>query len=1632
MGEKQWIRKVLSGGMNTDQDIRAVNPPFPADDYLDSFNTRLASINGGYYNSRVSVNGNIEIANILPEGENKCVGIYEDRVGDTLIVFNYNSLDNDGVYQYMSNGIWAELIKGDLGFSPDILITGVDIIDNLLYWVGGKQDPVSKECIGQEPRMLNILKANDYLKNRYYNIYFQESDITNPLIDAYTAFISVVDPDGVVISSFQVYPLGTTLEAFLQDLAQKINDETGLITAEACDCHLKATLTSKGKYTMTFVLFKTIDGISTTSYALPVPENFYPSPVKDEYISRVKYSPLIAPTAIFKSDPDFRQNFVAKKYFQFATQYIYDNGEYSCISVISKMAFNQTYCGTENTNNNYIEVNFYDIRLNNANTLSVLKEVNILVREGESPDVWGDWKLVETLQRCDFNISPDISGTGSNIYKFYNDGNYAVQADELVQADNFHPLISTAQTFAQNRGYLGGNLEGYDNIDCVDASTEVSYKPPCVEKTGTVQGKIYIQNPTNGESWAGRNFEPLITKTGSPVPVYGGINSGTAALVDDYVNMEQVAPLRGFLVYSAQDPQSLNTISIQNAAPGVTLAPGDGNIYDGGDITSIRTAMEAGEVYSTYSFDLPVGKHIIRITGNSVQPTFDLGYYYNYPGELWNTTSIPTKTFDGGTNYYHEALVEVTEGGTVTLDIYLYDFISISNTESHSVVCGYMMDGEASSEIEVLNGAPRTERQLVTISGMTDGWTLFKNGFGDLGLTDHNGFFWKLYRAGSAEGGADIKIEGADNQDAVSVDDFFYGFSTTDPEYASIAAVILNGLVATFDFTSTNNITLLMNARTDYVFYNHYQDYSNNCRTKIEGKVVTSDDIALSGVRVIATLTNREVVTDGEGNYEMLVYANREEGLDKRTAYLLYKTGSTCCVDYPNGENQVAVVTPFTPDGDYSIDFPYLISDFLMDIDGFDIERLWKHRNNVKLGIVYMDVAGRTSKVQPIPDLFIPFMTDIDGNEGAPIVEWLINHKPPVWAVKYQIVVQKNPYYNRYEQFIVGEVSYVKLWDYTTEPPTIIPTTFDSGEATEISMSMITLVNYTQENTGALVGYIPEIGDRMTFIRDSEGVLYDQLFDFEIESRGLGTFEDPTAIIIKYNTTLPEIEAGTLVEMYTPKKKTDVDFYFGWGEVYSIGDAGLPTRYHKKGKDGQDQTDTQPATGFIYDGDTFYRPRKMFVLDGTEPNYYEYKIEDQKIYDNDANSQQLSVGTPNIADPNFMQFFYISRIRFSGLYNTDGNKLFNGLSSFLSPSYKDADQIYGVIQRLLRLGGQYQLLCIQNHKVTSWVVDKAIVYELKISAGTLAGADSPLQFAQSFTSPFGSQHAESVILDGNNVWAWDMFEGVVWYHNSADLIAISDKYNYKKTVNGISQELLDYNQSRVHIIGAIDRNFEEVIWAVEKVLAVDPVIPIGGDDDPGDAEDNPDPGARMIGGELVDFEPVTLSFALSRDRWETRYGYYPDYMSPLGGNRFFSFKEGQMWEHNLNPLCNNFYGEQQSATITFPLTDFPQLIKDWYSIREKANKVWACIDIFMPPNSRYPNGMRSRITKNNFHNFEGDLWAQFFKDMSDPAFLSELQALQRGRELKGDVMIITLENKDTEQAYLNEIDVNFTPSQQTM
>ena len=103
------------------------------------------------------------------------------------------------------------------------------------------------------------------------------------------------------------------------------------------------------------------------------------------------------------------------------------------------------------------------------------------------------------------------------------------------------PLIATAQTFAQNRGYLGGTLEGYDNIECVDANLELTYKEACVEETGTLSGNFFIRNRAGGMT----NYQPIYFNSFSSEVLYGGLSG--AGFVLGPSQMTQQLDLRGLV-----------------------------------------------------------------------------------------------------------------------------------------------------------------------------------------------------------------------------------------------------------------------------------------------------------------------------------------------------------------------------------------------------------------------------------------------------------------------------------------------------------------------------------------------------------------------------------------------------------------------------------------------------------------------------------------------------------------------------------------------------------------------------------------------------------------------------------------------------------------------------------------------------------------------------------------------------------------------------------------------------------------------------------------------------------------------------------------------------------------------------
>ena len=84
----------------------------------------------------------------------------------------------------------------------------------------------------------------------------------------------------------------------------------------------------------------------------------------------------------------------------------------------------------------------------------------------------------------------------------------------------------------------------------------------------------------------------------------------------------------------------------------------------------------------------------------------------------------------------------------------------------------------------------------------------------------------------------------------------------------------------------------------------------------------------------------------------------------------------------------------------------------------------------------------------------------------------------------------------------------------------------------------------------------------------------------------------------------------------------------------------------------------------------------------------------------------------------------------------------------------------------------------------------------------------------------------------------------------------------------------------------------------------------------------------------------TLSYSDSSKGWPSFYTYFPDYM--IGMNSiFYSFKGGNLFRHNTNPLRNNYYGVQGISTITSVFNPKPTLdIKLFKTLSLESDDSW--------------------------------------------------------------------------------------------
>ena len=76
---------------------------------------------------------------------------------------------------------------------------------------------------------------------------------------------------------------------------------------------------------------------------------------------------------------------------------------------------------------------------------------------------------------------------------------------------------------------------------------------------------------------------------------------------------------------------------------------------------------------------------------------------------------------------------------------------------------------------------------------------------------------------------------------------------------------------------------------------------------------------------------------------------------------------------------------------------------------------------------------------------------------------------------------------------------------------------------------------------------------------------------------------------------------------------------------------------------------------------------------------------------------------------------------------------------------------------------------------------------------------------------------------------------------------------------------------------------------------------------------------------------TTLSFKETVNGWTSRKSFLPEEGVSLN-NIYYTFKNGLLWQHNANPVYNNFYGTQYFSSFNLLVNEAPQAVKGFTAL----------------------------------------------------------------------------------------------------
>ena len=476
-------RLFVRGRMNKDLDERLL----PSGEYRDALNIQVGSSEGSNVGAIQNILGNqvrkekkglpstdwaldSETANYygLPL-DAKCIGGVKDDINDKLYWF-VTSSTVDCILEYEDTYKVVRPVLVDtqniLNFSVNKLITGVNILDNYLFWTDDNS----------EPKKLEVTKgvfstANFTTHSTYKGRDFIESDVTvikkSPLS---APSMALANSDRLING---VSNVNTSVTYNFTEATQLNNDS--LRPAIAAGTAIYGLILNSGAAYVVGDFLK-LEGVALETdtesdvYIVTLQVIARTSPVQIG-VKVISSSPLLPDSDTYTYTCKLQQDSppFEGKFPRFGYRWKYENNEFSCFSPFTEVAFLATgfdYDASKGYNKGMANT-VQQITLDAFDTPPVdVKKIEVLYKETNNSTIY----IVDDFDPADLTETGVWEGfkiTSKLIYK-------VVQSNQLLRPWDNVPRLAKAQELVGNRIVYGNYLQNYTISEKIALSSSVS------------------------------------------------------------------------------------------------------------------------------------------------------------------------------------------------------------------------------------------------------------------------------------------------------------------------------------------------------------------------------------------------------------------------------------------------------------------------------------------------------------------------------------------------------------------------------------------------------------------------------------------------------------------------------------------------------------------------------------------------------------------------------------------------------------------------------------------------------------------------------------------------------------------------------------------------------------------------------------------------------------------------------------------------------------------------------------------------------------------------------------------------------------------------------------------------------